>query len=527
MMNALRCFVTAALALATISARAQEATGAGAVTIDVKSAAYGCKGDARTNDTACFQKAAKAIRDAGGGTLLIPRGTYIVGEQQFAGATAQGYSYRGVDTTGTGYRNIIDIADTTAPVSIVGFGARLQWAQGLKYGFFNPVTGEPEAPSPHNAAQPAGTPGKEVGAGMIVVRNTAAPVTIEGLELDGNVSGFVFNAGVEIQLWAVNLAVVNAAQVTVRDVHTHHSPHDGLYVGYSGRKATDPDTPTLLEDVRSEYNSRLDLAWTGGNGLTAIRCTFAYAGSNGYITTGPASNLDIEVEFAQSLARGRFIDCHFIHVAPSPMLYNGWNVAAVTGASSDVVFEGCTFENYSNDTVVVNRIRYKFVDCRFYGRVNAGPADAAGGLSAEDSIVFQDSYFDDRPHPIHGAPYGDYLFRTDTVTALGGMVIDGCTFVANARGSIFLRFPGSRELATVRNTRVHHAWRPADADRQHALFENVALENVAFTDTGADFVPGRQYGVRGTTLPGGHVRVSGTDVVWSPRREAATASARR
>ncbi|HYO79545.1 MAG TPA: glycosyl hydrolase family 28-related protein, partial [Thermoanaerobaculia bacterium] len=479
----------------------------GQTVINVRSAPYNCKGDGRTNDTACFQKAAKAIRDEGGGTLHIPPGTYVVGQQQFAGAPGLGYSYRGADTTGTGHRNIIEIADTTAPVSIVAHGATLRWAEGLKYGFFNPVTGEPEAASAGNAAQPAGMPGADMGAGMVVIRNTRAPVTIEGLELDGNVAGFVFNAGIEIQLWAVNLAVVNARQVTVRDVHTHHSPHDGLYVGYKGRKATDPDTPVLLERVRSEYNSRLDLAWTGGNGLTAIDSTFAFGGSNGFITTGPASNLDIEVEFAESLARGRFINCHFIHVQPTPALYNGWNVVAVTGASSDVVFEGCTFENYSNDTVVVNRLRYRFVNCRFHGRVSAGPADAAGGTTPEDSVSFHDSYFDDRPHPLYGVPFGDYLFRTDTATAVGGVVIDGCTFVANHRQSILLRFPGEGEFATVRNSRFHHNWTLAGATQQHATFDNVVLENVAFTDAGSELDPGRQYDARGTNIAGGHVRV--------------------
>jgi hypothetical protein len=520
--------VTVRLLAAFNAALLMLAAGAeGQTVIDVRSAPYNCKGDGRTNDTACFQKAAQAIRAEGGGTLIIPPGTYVVGQQQFAGAPGLGYSYRGADTTGTGHRNILDIAGTTKPVSIVGHGATLRWAEGLKYGFFNPVTGEAEAAAAGNAAQPGGMPGTELGAGMIVIRDTRAPVTIEGLELDGNVAGFVFNAGVEIQLWAVNLALVNTQQVTVRDVHTHHSPHDGLYVGYKGRKASDPDTPTLLEHVRSEYNSRLDLAWTGGNGLTAINSTFAYGGSNGFITTGPASNLDIEVEFAESLARGRFINCHFIHLAPAPALYNGWNMVAVTGASSDVVFEGCTFENYSNDSVVVNRLRYRFINCRFHGRVSVGTADAAGGRMPEDSVAFYDSYFDDRPHPLHGRPFGDYLFRTDAATAAGRMVIDGCTFVASSRPSILLRFPDTGEFATVRNSRFHHHWNAPDATQQHATFDNVVLENVAFTDARSDSLPAPPSGMRGTNIAGGHVRVIGTNVVWSSRRDLDAVAALR
>ncbi|MEI6590145.1 MAG: glycosyl hydrolase family 28-related protein, partial [Verrucomicrobiota bacterium] len=44
---------------------------------------FGAVGDGITNDTVAFQAAAAAINAAGGGKLIIPAGTYIVGLQYF------------------------------------------------------------------------------------------------------------------------------------------------------------------------------------------------------------------------------------------------------------------------------------------------------------------------------------------------------------------------------------------------------------------------------------------------------------
>ena len=42
----------------------------------------GAKGDGRSDDTGAFQKAARLIQARGGGTLVIPKATYVVGGQK-------------------------------------------------------------------------------------------------------------------------------------------------------------------------------------------------------------------------------------------------------------------------------------------------------------------------------------------------------------------------------------------------------------------------------------------------------------
>ncbi len=72
----------------------------------------GAKGNGQTNDTAAFQRAAGIINEAGCGTILIPPGTYIVGQQTLTGARGQDRSYRA--------EPIIRIQDCPGPVLIKG-----------------------------------------------------------------------------------------------------------------------------------------------------------------------------------------------------------------------------------------------------------------------------------------------------------------------------------------------------------------------------------------------------------------------
>lgn len=53
-------------------------TTSGGLVVDVTDAKYGAKGDGRADDTAAIQKAISEVSRAGGGTVLIPEGTYMI-----------------------------------------------------------------------------------------------------------------------------------------------------------------------------------------------------------------------------------------------------------------------------------------------------------------------------------------------------------------------------------------------------------------------------------------------------------------
>lgn len=230
---------------------------------------YGALGDGISNDTQAFIAASAALSAHGGGVLRIPQGVYVVGEQTLAGQLGLGYAYRSTD--------IISIVNCQQPVVIEGNHAVLRAAPGLRYGSFDPVSGEPYAP----AAMPFIDPDYAAGAYRMLVLANNRHVLVRDLELDGASDTLILGGGwgdLGRQLNAYGVYALNNNTLQVENVHTHHHGLDGILVSQVGTTAQSPRTPATLIRVRSEYNGRQGLSWTGGNGLTAIDCQFNHTG---------------------------------------------------------------------------------------------------------------------------------------------------------------------------------------------------------------------------------------------------------
>ena len=94
-----------------------------------------------------------------------------------------------------------------------------------------------------------------------------------------------------------------------------------------------PRTTATLIRVRSEYNGRRGLSWTGGNGLTAIDRQFNHTG-RGALSSSPAAGIDIEAEDGV-VRNGLFINCEVINNVGPGM--------GRIGDSADITFQRCTF----------------------------------------------------------------------------------------------------------------------------------------------------------------------------------------
>ena len=77
----------------------------------------GAVGDGITDDTAAFNAALKSLADAGGGTCLVPKGTYVISA---SGITSHVKS--GVHLVGEGHASILKIAAMPTGPLIVGDG---------------------------------------------------------------------------------------------------------------------------------------------------------------------------------------------------------------------------------------------------------------------------------------------------------------------------------------------------------------------------------------------------------------------
>lgn len=308
---------------------------------------FGALGDGITNDTIAFQNAGIAISENNGGTLIIPAGIYRVGKQTFAGIANAGYSYHVED--------ILSIMNCTNPVIINGIDrVCIKAIDNMKYGSFDPITGEKYVPT----AMPFTDVNYTAGAYRIIMCYNNSSVRISNIEIDGSNDTMILGGGwgdLGIQLNGYGIYSQNNKYMHIENCHVHHLALDGIL---SGNDSIDP-APITLINVNSEYNSRQGLSWIGGNGLTAINCKFNHTGR--IFQSSPAAGIDIEAEYGIN-RNALFINCEVINNV-------GVGMVADTGDSSDIQFINCKFIGTTNYPIWPRKPRIKFTKCIISGQV--------------------------------------------------------------------------------------------------------------------------------------------------------------
>lgn len=378
------------------------------------------------NNTDAFQRAAAKIQEAGGGTLAMRPGTYMVGAQIEAGAFGQNYAF----LTETIFR----LNGCTKPVVVMGNGAIIKTIDDLRYGAFNPETGnryDPVMPFTDRDYVAYGVSHFEfIG---------CASVSISNLELDGNDIGY--NLGgtwgdTGRQIEAYGLYIYNCLKVSVRDIHTHHHPADGMVIG-GGPLVTKSSAkrPHRLDNVISEYNGRQNFSWTGGNSLLATECKFNFSGrSESGIQTSPGAGIDIEAEDGSICANGTFINCESKD-------NNGPALVANSGVSFNNKFIATTLVGTTDFSIWADKPGYKFEYCTIVGQA----VNLYGSLLPDEATYFRKCLFTfDTSYSPTGVVKNatDYLVVADTVP---GVVFDECAFDTAGTG----KFPYCNSYYTI------------------------------------------------------------------------------
>lgn len=367
---------------------------------------YGAVGDGVTNDTDAFSAAAAVLSSNGGGTFYIPPGNYILGKQTFAGESGKGYSYKSAP--------MVNITGCIYPVTIQADNARLTMAPDLKYGSFDPVTGEVFEP-----ALPFYDGDYEADLGYMFNILGNRKVTFVGdLELDGNcediqMGGLWGDKGRQIPAYGVRFA--NNREVRVLgNLYTHHHCLDGVYMGqYVGYDATEP-RPALLTNITSEYNCRQGLSLTGGSSITIQNCKFSYTGK-AMSVSAPGAGVDIEAELGK-VRNVAFVDCDFID-------NTGCGLVADAGDIADVTFSGCNFSGHNSQVLWPKKPRMVFDSCSIDGAlVNAYGSSSTPG----DSTVFSNCNFTDDTLRVHSPS----AFRLIDTVNFPGVTFNDCSFTS-------------------------------------------------------------------------------------------------
>lgn len=312
----------------------------------------------RRDSTAAFQRASRAINAASGGRLVIPPGRYRIGIQ--SASRSPDWSF--------GPAEILTIRNCRTPVEIIGTGATLFATEGLRYGSFDPANGRPfHRQGPLTDRSYRASPYWAI----IGVYSNSAPVTIDGVELDGRISDAVLGGGwndTGIQIGNSGIEAYDNADLTVRNVYSHHNGLDGIQIGYRGLTSDQELSPHRLIDCRFEDNGRQGLSWVGGNSLTVSNCTFLRSG-RGPVASNPAAGVDIEPENSICV-NARFDGCTFSDNAGVGML------AHLSGRCENHLFTDCRFVGTTSWSAWPAAPISRFEGCTFVGGVTNAHADS-------------------------------------------------------------------------------------------------------------------------------------------------------
>jgi hypothetical protein len=378
----------------------------------------GAKGDGTTNDTAAFQKAAQMLEAKGGGTLIIPQGTYTVGEQPHVAGQYPYYQ-----------KTPIFSVRKLNGLLIEGNDATLRIAPQLHYGTFDKDSGEVYA---HQMPFLNTGYAAQIGA-MIEVRDSHN-IVIRNLELDGNLSHLILGGpfgDTGWQLGADGLILYGNTNVRLDKVNAHHHARDGIMIGYTWLKENDPTTPYVLTDCSFEYNGRQGLSWVGGIGLKAYRCKFNHTGkalNNGTpLYSKPGAGLDIEAE--NSITRqGYFESCEFVD-------NTGPGMVSDTGNGGYSTFRSCTFWGTTNWSMWANKPGLKFEGCKIYGSAVHVHGDADPALATQwSNCTFEDKSW------VNGKVYhgNSAKFLLELNGNMQNVKVTNCTFIANTCKAIWV-----------------------------------------------------------------------------------------
>lgn len=363
---------------------------------------FGAVGNGLANDQPAFQRAAdffnkRALTPAGAGraVLRIPAGTYLVGDPS-AGSVANLLHL-------VGCRNLRILGADSATTEI-------RYAQGLRYGSFDPVT-----KLPFEAATAYFTEGNYAASlGTTIVLQKCDNVEVADVMLNGSsphlvVGGHWGDTG--IQLGADGVFVSDSRRITLRRLAVHHFGRDGIQVlNHLAKSLDDPNREEiLLENSTFDYNGRQGLSITGANGLQAVNCSFSHTGRvvipalGKALFSNPGAGVDIEPEggFASHV---RLVGCRFVDNAGQGLVSDHYGDAPPI--TKDIVITNCLLWGITNWSAWIRQPDFLFENCRFYGAFVNGCAQAVGATR------FVGCTFEDRPYRGQAA-YGLFLVHSD------------------------------------------------------------------------------------------------------------------
>lgn len=343
---------------------------------------FSAVGDGVTDDTIAFENMVMAINAFKIRRLILnPGAEYRIGRQEFTGAD-DGRAYGSVPMMSfIGFERF----------ELVGNGATVKLNDGMRYGSFDPVSGESYTPS----SMPFTNWGYAAVIGWTLRIEDSKNVKISNLTIDGNMDNLVVGGAwgdTGIQLRAVGVALINVTAVELDKVRSINNGLDGLYIHGSSSDTLYPDRldGIHVKDCVFDLNGRQGCSITGGSGITFDNCVFSNTGT-GVVSSAPKAGIDLEPN------RGNF--CSNIRISGC-LFENNDNTGLISDSgaprSRNLVVEDCEFWSFTNDAIWLLIDDVLIRNCKIHGSIT----------SISNSARVENCLIDNATHPIHGESVG-------------------------------------------------------------------------------------------------------------------------
>ena len=332
---------------------------------------FGARGDGVTNDSAALSKMCSVIVVNRGGTVVLAPGKiYVVGKQR----PAAGLAFEP--------QNLLEFQGLANSLTIVGNGACLRAAPGLRFGAFDRESGRPSRRGLPNFDQTmVAAPYR----GMIVVRGCRGPIVIRDLELDGNVAKLFIGDRWGDQGWQVPgsglILEDNFEREVVENICSHDHPLDGAIIDGTAHRTH----RSRISRMICHNNGRQAVSIVGGSNYDFEDCEFSSTGRS-VVQSPPGAGVDLEAEGGKVIRDCTFIRCKFVDNVGAGLL-------ADTGDTADVRFLDCLFVGTTSWSAWPSKPDFAFERCTFAGTVVHGFASR----DPNQAVKFRSCRFTDNP----------------------------------------------------------------------------------------------------------------------------------
>lgn len=413
---------------------------------------FGAKGDGKTNDQIAFEKASKFLNSKKQNVqLFLPKGTYIVG----------GQSEKNTNNIYIEGSTVLEL-NNLSHIKIFGEnGTKIKYADKLKFGSFNPSTS-----LPNGNKTPFNDKSKIAQIGCAILMKNCTSIEISNIELDGNLPNVILGSpwgDTGYQLWHYGFHISYSKNIIISHVNTHHFACDGISVSGSGKE----EMNIKLLNSSFEYNGRQGFSWIGGKGVYVENCKFNHTGKS-KLSSSPSAGIDIEAEDGNEVKNGQFLNCEFINNV-------GCGLLAETGPSKNITFTNCTFWGTTNWSAWVNKPKYTFNTCNFYGSFVHGYVTT----KFEDATKFYGCNFEDKKYNGQEV-YGSMLFESDGRKM---MIFENCVFTANRKKIMWFNgiyTSNEIEKAVFKNCVINVKNQNLIKGDFFAVMRKMKMENVTF-----------------------------------------------